>query len=180
MLRESYPYFLAGEPCKPNTDLEVIDKYTGELASRVALADASAIDEGIAAAEASFDAMRAMPAHARQGVLSHCVRRFEERFEELAMSLCIEAGKPIKDARGEVTRLIDTFRYAAEEAVRLNGEVMEMGISARAANYTGMWKRVPIGPCSFISPSIFRSIWRRTRSPPRWPWVAPSFSSPPA
>lgn len=155
MLRESYPYYLAGEPCKPNTDLEVIDKYTGELASRVALADARAIDEGIAAAWGSFDAMRSMPAHARQEVLSHCVRRFEERFEELAMSLCIEAGKPIKDARGEVTRLIDTFRYAAEEAVRLNGEVMEMGISARAANYTGMWKRVPIGPCSFISPFNF-------------------------
>ena len=36
-------------------------------------------------------------AYARQEVLSHCVRRFEERFEELAMSLCIEAGKPIKD-----------------------------------------------------------------------------------
>lgn len=155
MLRESYPYYLAGEPCKPNTDLEVIDKYTGELASRVALADARAIDEGIAAAWGSFDAMQSMPAHARQEVLSHCVRRFEERFEELAMSLCIEAGKPIKDARGEVTRLIDTFRYAAEEAVRLNGEVMEMGISARAANYTGMWKRVPIGPCSFISPFNF-------------------------
>ena len=155
MLRESYPYYLAGEPCKPNTDLAVIDKYTGEVASRIALADAGAIDEGIAAAASSFDAMRAMPAHARQGVLSHCVRRFEERFEELAMSLCIEAGKPIKDARGEVTRLIDTFRYAAEEAVRLHGEVMEMGISARAANYTGMWKRVPVGPCSFISPFNF-------------------------
>lgn len=155
MLRESYPYYLAGEACQPNTDLEVIDKYTGEVATRLALADAGAIEQGIAAAEASFDAMRAMPAYARQDVLNHCVRRFEERFEELAMSLCIEAGKPIKDARGEVTRLIDTFRYAAEEAVRLTGEVMEMGISARAANYTGMWKRVPIGPCSFISPFNF-------------------------
>ena len=155
MLRESYPYYLAGEACQPNTDLEVVDKYTGEVATRLALADAGAIEQGIAAAEASFDAMRAMPAYARQDVLNHCVRRFEERFEELAMSLCIEAGKPIKDARGEVTRLIDTFRYAAEEAVRLTGEVMEMGISARAANYTGMWKRVPIGPCSFISPFNF-------------------------
>ena len=92
MLRESYPYYLAGEACQPNTDLEVIDKYTGEVATRVALAGAGAIDEGIAAAEASFDVMRAMPAYARQGVLNHCVRRFEERFEELAMSLCIEAG----------------------------------------------------------------------------------------
>ena len=40
-----------------------------------------------------------------------------ERFDELAASLCIEAGKPINDSRGEVGRLIDTFRIAAEESV---------------------------------------------------------------
>jgi len=155
MLQDAYPYWLAGEPHAPNTSLEVIDKYTGEVATRVALADVAAIDAAIAAADAAFPAMRSMPAYARQDVLNHCVKRFTERFDELADALCIEAGKPIKDARGEVTRLIDTFRYAAEEAVRMTGEVMEMAISARAAAYSGMWKRVPIGPCSFISPFNF-------------------------
>ena len=93
-----------------------------------------------------------MPAYQRQAVLQHCVRRFTERAEELAMSLCVEAGKPIKDSRGEVTRLIDTFRIASEEAVRIYGEVLPLDISPRARGYAGMWKRVPIGPCSFISP----------------------------
>ena len=46
------------------------------------------------------------------------------------MTLCIEAGKPIKDSRGEVARLIDTFRIAAEESVRLGGEVLNLEISA--------------------------------------------------
>ncbi len=155
MLPETYPYWLAGEPHAPNYDLEVTDKFTGEVATRVAMADPAAIDAAIAAADASFEATRAMPAYARQEVLYHCVKRFTERFDELADALCIEAGKPIKDARGEVTRLIDTFRYAGEQAVRMTGEVMEMGISARASAYTGMWKRVPIGPCSFISPFNF-------------------------
>ena len=155
MLRAQYPYYLANQPIAANADLEVHDKYTGELVTRVALADESAIDAAIEAAERSSEAMRRMPAHARQAVLTHCVRRFEERFDELAMTLCIEAGKPIKDARGEVTRLIDTFRYAAEEAVRVNGEVLELGISPRADAYRGMWKRVPIGPVSFISPFNF-------------------------
>jgi hypothetical protein len=36
---------------------------------------------------------------------------------------CIEAGKPIKDSRGEVSRLIDTFRIAAEESVRIDDKV---------------------------------------------------------
>lgn len=155
MLRETYPYWLAGEACQPNADLTVTDKFTGEVATRVAMADAEAIEAAITAADASFEAMRAMPAYARQGVLNHCVNRFTERFDELADILCIEAGKPINDARGEVTRLIDTFRYAAEESVRIKGEVMEMAISARASAYRGMWKRVPIGPCSFISPFNF-------------------------
>lgn len=155
MLQESYPYFLANTPVSPNQDLEVYDKYSGEVATRVALADAKAIDQAIAAASSAAEPMRKLPAYKRQAILSHCVKRFEERFEELAEVLCIEAGKPIKDARGEVTRLIDTFRIAAEEAVRIGGEVVPMDINPRAEGYTGMWKRVPIGPCSFISPFNF-------------------------
>ncbi len=155
MLQQTYPYWLAGEPKQPNTDLEVTDKFTGEVATRVAMADASAIDAAIGAAESSFSEVASMKAHERQAVLNHCVQRFTERYDELAMALCIEAGKPIKDAQGEVTRLIDTFRYAAEEAVRMEGTVMEMAISSRADAYQGMYKRVPIGPCSFISPFNF-------------------------
>ncbi|SEG66706.1 aldehyde dehydrogenase family protein [Marinobacterium lutimaris] len=155
MLNATYPYFLANEAQAPNQDLAVYDKYSGEVATRVALADADAIDQAIAAADAAAEPMRKLPAYKRQAILNHCVKRFEERFEELAEALCIEAGKPIKDARGEVTRLIDTFRIAAEEAVRIGGEVIPMDISPRAEGYTGMWKRVPIGPCSFISPFNF-------------------------
>ena len=119
------------------------------------MADAKAIDQAIAAGEAATDAMRRMPAYERQAVLDHCVKRFNERFDELANALCVEAGKPIKDAQGEVTRLIDTFRIASEEATRIGGDVIPMEISARAKGYSGMTKRVPIGLCSFISPFNF-------------------------
>ncbi len=154
-LQPTYPYYLANKAVHANTELEVTDKYTGEVATRVALADAKAIDAGIAAAVEAQEAMASMPPYARQAVLNHCVKRFQERYDEMALALCIEAGKPIKDARGEVTRLIDTFRVAAEEAVRMGGEVMNLEISPRAKGYRGMWKRVPIGPCSLISPFNF-------------------------
>jgi acyl-CoA reductase-like NAD-dependent aldehyde dehydrogenase len=155
MLKESYPYYLANKPVQANTDLEVIDKYTHGVASHTALADADAIERAIAAAVDATGPMRKLKAYQRQAVLDHCVTRFRERSEELAMALCIEAGKPIRDARGEVTRLIDTFRVAAEESTRIVGEVLPMDISERAANYSGMWKRVPVGPCSFITPFNF-------------------------
>ena len=154
-MRDDYPFYLANEPANPNTDLEVTDKYTGEVASRVAMASTADIDRAIAAAEVATDPMRKMAPYERQAVLNHCVERITERFEELAMTLCIEAGKPIKDSRGEVSRLIDTFRVAAEESVRIGGKVMNLEISPRARGYRGMYRRVPIGPCSFISPFNF-------------------------
>ena len=155
MLKESYPYYLASEPHYANTDLDVTNKYTGEVATKVAMADADTIDKAIAAAEEAQPAMAAMAPFERQAVLEHCVKRFTERADELAQALCIEAGKPIKDAKGEVSRLIDTFKIAAEESVRINGEVVNLEISARAKGYQGMTKKVPIGPCSFISPFNF-------------------------
>lgn len=154
-MQQSYPFYLANEPHSPNADLEVVDKYTGETATRVALASSDDIDAGIAATVEAEGSMREMPPYERQSVLNHCVARFTERFEELAMALCVEAGKPIKDSRGEVSRLIDTFRIAAEESVRIGGEVMNLEISPRARGYRGMFRRVPIGPCSFISPFNF-------------------------
>jgi len=155
MLKEAYPYYLAGKAIFANTDLEVTDKYTGEVATRVALADEVAIDQGIQAAEDAARAMATFSPNRRRDVLAHCVTRFTERRDELAMALCIEAGKPLKDSRGEVARLIDTFQIAAEEALRIGGEVQNLEISARSEGYRGMFKRVPIGPCSFISPFNF-------------------------
>lgn len=155
MLAKAYPYFLASEAVFANEDLEITNKYTNEVATHAALADAKVIDEAIAAAEASQPELNKMAPYQRQDILNYCVKRFEERFDELAHALCIEAGKPIKDARGEVTRLIDTFRIAAEESVRMHGEVINLEITPRAKGYTGMYKRVPIGPCSFISPFNF-------------------------
>jgi aldehyde dehydrogenase (NAD+) len=155
MLRDTYPYYLANRAVQANTDLEVTDKYTGKVATRVAQADAAAIHAAIDAAVKSQVALRNFRPYQRKAVLEHCVKRFKERFEEMAVALCIEAGKPIKDARGEVSRLIDTFQVGAEESVRIGGEVMDLEISARARGYRGMWKRVPIGPCSLISPFNF-------------------------
>ena len=155
MLKPAYPYYLANVAVHANTDLEVTDKYSGEVATRVALADAKAIDAGIAAAVEATAPMQRFTPYQRQAVLEHCVARFRERYDELAMALCIEAGKPIRDARGEVTRLIDTFKVAAEEAVRIDGETINLEISPRAKGYRGFTRRVPIGPCSFISPFNF-------------------------
>jgi len=155
MLAKSYPYYLANRPVDANSDLEVVDKYTGKRATRVAMGDAAAMRKAVVAAHKARPAMAAFPPDARRDVLAHCANRFEERADELALALCIEAGKPIRDSRGEVGRLVDTFRIAAEEATRIDGEIIELGVAKRTRGYRGMVKRVPIGPCAFITPFNF-------------------------
>ena len=154
-MKKRWPYYLANKAVQANTALDVFDKFSGERVARTALADAATIDQAIAAAYGAREAMAAFPPDARRDVLEHCVARFQARSEELALALCIEAGKPIKDARGEVTRLIDTFRIAAGEATRIGGEVLELQLSPRTRGYRGMTRRMPIGVCSFITPFNF-------------------------
>lgn len=154
-LRATYPFYVANQAELPNTELEVTNKYTGEVVTRVALAREPDIERAIEAAVSAERPLARMPAYARRDVLEHCVKRFEERAEEFADALCLEAGKPIRDARGEVARLIDTFRVAALECMRIDGEVLNLEISARAKGTRGFTKRVPIGACSFISPFNF-------------------------
>ena len=154
-LKDTYPLYLNNTAEQPNTDLEVTDKFTGEVAFRTALASPEVIDAAIAGAVRATDPMARLASYERKAVLDHCVTRFRERFDELAYALCVEAGKPINDSEGEVTRLIDTFQIAAEESTRLYGEVMPLDISQRARGYQSIWKRYPIGPCSFISPFNF-------------------------
>lgn len=155
MIRETYPYFLAGELISSEHQIQVTDKFSGQVVSSVSLATPDVFEAALNSASDSRRAMKELPPFERKAILSHCVKRFREQFEELAMALCIEAGKPIKDARGEVSRLIDTFEIAAEESVRIGGEVMNLEISARAKGYRGMYQRMPIGVCSLITPFNF-------------------------
>ncbi len=149
------PYFVANRPVSAGPVMDVVDTWSGAVGASVHLADAAAIEAGIAAAAAAAEPMRRLAVYERQAVLDHCVARFRERAAELADALCLEAGKPIRDARGEVTRLIDTFRVAGELVGKLDGAVMDLDITARARGYRGMWRRVPVGPVSLITPFNF-------------------------
>ncbi len=94
MLRESYPYYLAGTAVAANADLPVTNKYTGDVATRVARADRTVVAGAIGAAQQAFVAMRRMPAFERQAVLGHVVERVTQRQAELAEALALEAGDP--------------------------------------------------------------------------------------
>ncbi|CAD7696107.1 unnamed protein product [Ostreobium quekettii] len=152
---QEYPFYIGNRPEKPNTDLKVADKYTGKIAYRVALAHVNDIERAIELAVQAFPKIAALSSWQRKEILEHCVNAFKARFDDLARALCIEAGKPIKDSRGEVTRLIDTFTIAAEESTRIYGEWAPMDIAKRTDGFMSITKGFPIGPISMISPFNF-------------------------
>ena len=153
--KKIYPLYLGNKAVESGQTLEVTDKYTNEAFTKVSLANATHIDQAIALNVKAQPALEKMASFERAEILEHCVKRILERSEEFSLLLCLEAGKPIKDARTEVTRLVDTFKIASQEATRIGGEILPLDISRRTKGYFGMWKRVPIGPCSFISPFNF-------------------------
>jgi len=149
------PLYLAGQRVTTERALEVRDAWSGRVAARVSLAGPAELERAIQSCVAAAPAMRATKPYERAALLAACARAFTARSEELAHTLCTEAGKPIRDARGEVTRLVDTFRIASEEATRIEGQVLELEVTPRARGYRGMTRRVPIGPCALISPFNF-------------------------
>ncbi|MGE9291507.1 MAG: aldehyde dehydrogenase family protein [Puniceicoccales bacterium] len=154
-MKTSYPFYVGNQAESPNGDLKVYDKYTDELIASVALADHRDIERAIQSSVQAAEAMRETTPFERRAVLQHCVNRFRERSEELADTLCGEAGKPIKDSRGEVARLIETFEIAISETMADSGKILNLEVSERCRGYRGFARRVPIGPCSFITPFNF-------------------------
>ena len=151
----SHRFILAGKLLGSRLRDPVTDKYTGRTIARVAVPGRAHLEQAIAAGVQAGAAMRAMPAYQRGDVLhalADSIRRRRREFERL---LCTEAGKPLRDSRGEVDRALITCRLAAEEATRLEGEYLPLDLSARSAGFEGFVRRVPVGLCSFITPFNF-------------------------
>jgi acyl-CoA reductase-like NAD-dependent aldehyde dehydrogenase len=155
MLKPEYPYYLANQAQQPNTDLEVLHKGDDSVATRVAIADAAALEQALQAADEAREDMAAMPPYDRAEVLRQITSELEKRSEELANVITVESGKTLDEAAAEVARAIDTFRLASEEATRIEGQSLELQVSPNAAGYRGFTKRVPKGACAFITPFNF-------------------------
>ena len=73
MLEKSYPYYLANKAVKSHRKLDVIDKYSGKVATRVALPDPPVLDKAIGAAHDATLAMKRGPTGARAAWCGRCV-----------------------------------------------------------------------------------------------------------
>lgn len=152
---QEYGLLIGGRWTTPNGTSEVRNPFSGEPVFRVSVAGKSDVERAIDAAAAAFTIWSETPAHERSRILHRAADLIAERREDLARTIVLEAGKPIRDARGEVTRAMQTFRFAAEEAKRLYGETVPMDAAIGSEKRVGITFREPIGVIGAISPFNF-------------------------
>ncbi|HEY8480900.1 MAG TPA: aldehyde dehydrogenase family protein [Spirillospora sp.] len=149
------PFWLAGRPETGDGELTVANPYDGRVVGTVAVPTPAQVEEAVAAADALRKEAAALPLHVRAEALAHVSKRISERAEEIARLITGENGKPLLWARGEVTRAIATFRFAAEEARRIGGTVQRLDTDPAAEGRVAYVTRVPKGPVLGISPFNF-------------------------
>jgi glyceraldehyde-3-phosphate dehydrogenase (NADP+) len=152
---KEYDLFVGGKFVKTD-DIRVIkNPYNGETVGRVCFADSKIVAQAVDHARAGFEIMRKLPAYKRAELLEKMALILEKNMDEISRTLACEAAKPISQAKAETGRCILTFRMAAEEARRINGEIIPLDWAESAKNHTGYIRRFPIGIISAITPFNF-------------------------
>ncbi len=96
-----------------------------------------------------------MPTFDRVTLLKGLAAGLKEQREEFIRTVALEAGKPVREAEIEVDRGAFTLETAAEEAKRIEGEVIPLDLLASSKGRFGVVRRFPIGPVAGISPFNF-------------------------
>jgi succinate-semialdehyde dehydrogenase/glutarate-semialdehyde dehydrogenase len=126
---------------------------TGEHLADVPRLGAAETRRAIEAAAAAFPAWRARPARERANLLRRWHDLMLAKREELATIMTREQGKPLAEARAEITSGAAQVEWAAEEGKRVYGDVIPSG----SANTRYVVLKAPVGVCAGITPWNFPS-----------------------
>ena len=146
---------LGGEQVETGETYEVRSPYDDAPVAVVHRAGPDEVERAIAGAVEAFATTRRLPSWKREQVLERISAGLAERREELARTIALEAGKPIKTARVEVDRASFTFRIAAEEAKRIYGEIVPLDWLPGSEGREALIRRVPLGAVAGITPFNF-------------------------
>jgi len=142
-----------GEWVETGDWVEVRSPYSGETVGRVAKGGRAEAQRAVDAAARALE--HPLPAHRRAEILVKVAGLIGRRHEEVARTICEEAGKPIKTARVEASRAMSTYTFAAVEARRLAGEMIPLEGAQAGEGKLGFTVRKPIGVVGAISPFNF-------------------------
>src|SRR3972149_1699806 len=146
---------LGGKWLKTGDAIEVHSPFNDALVAVVHRAGPKEIEQAITSAVEAFQVTRKLPAWKRAEALMKVSQGIVDSREDLARTIALEAGKPIRTARQEVDRAAFTFQVASEESKRIYGEVIPLDWLPGSEGRVGQVMHVPLGPIVGISPFNF-------------------------
>jgi malonate-semialdehyde dehydrogenase (acetylating)/methylmalonate-semialdehyde dehydrogenase len=129
-------HYISGQPIAgQHRSQDVFNPATGAVTGRVALADSSAVDTAVAAAQAAFPAWSDTPPLRRARVMFKFLELLNANKDKLAHMITAEHGKVFTDAQGEVARGIDIVEFACGMPQLLKGDFTDQ-VSTGMDNWT--------------------------------------------
>ncbi|GAA3731194.1 NAD-dependent succinate-semialdehyde dehydrogenase [Plantactinospora mayteni] len=138
-------------PARAGRRLDVVDPSTAEPITSVADAEPADALLAVEAAATARPGWSARPPRERAEILRRCYEAMIEREDELAALISMENGKALPDAHGEVRYAAEFFRWYAEEAVRIIGDV---SLAPSGTNRI-LVQHQPIGVAVLVTPWNF-------------------------
>jgi acyl-CoA reductase-like NAD-dependent aldehyde dehydrogenase len=142
---------IGGEAVYGERRFAVQNRFTGEAVAEVTEATAADVGRAVAAAAETFARDQLTPQD-RATVLRRAAELAEHRSEDIARVMATEAGITIKDARGEITRAVQTLIIASEEAKRVVGHMVPIQAAPGLENRLAFTIRTPVGVVGAITP----------------------------
>jgi len=130
--------------------LIVKQAYTGKVLAKLQMHDGAQVDSMLSTAQALHKG-GCLPAHERIRVLQKLAELVANEHEEFSRLIANEGGKPIRDARVEVTRAVDGIRIAIAEIQNIKGEEILMDRSTAGAGREAFTIMEPIGVVVAVS-----------------------------
>jgi acyl-CoA reductase-like NAD-dependent aldehyde dehydrogenase len=134
---------------------DVYAPYSKELIASFAMATEVDVQDAIESAQEATSKMASLTALQRAQILEQLSNLFAEHRDEAASIISLESAKPLKYAIAEIDRTIETYKFAAEEAKRLAGELIPMDASKSGEGRFAYTLREPIGVIAAITPFNF-------------------------
>jgi len=147
--------FLAAEWRDRDDRIDVLNPFDNSVVDTVPRATPDDVDAALRTLVSGAQTMRNMPAYDRFQLLRKTADLMAERADDLAQTISKEEGKILAEARVEATRAADIMELSAEEARRLEGEVVPLDAAPGSGNRLGFTLRVPCGIVAGISPFNF-------------------------
>ncbi len=151
----TFPALVAGDAVETGDTAVVRNPFDDSAVALIHRAGPDEIEAAIAAATDAFETTRKLASHERAAILERISGLIAERRDELAHTIALEAGKPLKTARIEAERAAFTFKVAAEESKRIYGEIVPLDWISGTEGRVAEVRRVPLGPIAGITPFNF-------------------------